>query len=346
MTPTSQYEKRARVILPVLTILLIASLIISAGLGAVTLHPADILRAIWNHFGGHAVVPDWVQNIVWDQRLPRIALGLLVGASLAVAGTLMQSLFHNPMADPYIVGVSSGASVGAVIAMALGVQTAFFGLNLIAICAFVGGLAVTFLVYTLARRGGRVPVSTLLLTGIAIGGLMQALTTLIMIQQQNSDIRRVMGWLMGSLAYRDWHEVLSLLPYTVVGTAIALAMRRDLNILALGDETAHHLGVNLERAKLLMLLVSSLLAAAAVSVSGVIAFVGLIVPHLMRLLIGPDHRILLPACMLSGGLLLVWSDVLARTISPGQEIPIGIITSVLGCLFFLYLLNRREGKVF
>lgn len=345
MTP-SQYERRTRLLLPLLTIAVLFSLVLSAGIGAVAIHPLDILRTIYDHCGGHAPVPDWVQNIVWDQRLPRIFLGLLVGASLAVSGTLMQSLFHNPMADPYIVGVSSGASAGAVIAMALGMQTMVFGVSLIALCAFIGGIGVTFLVYTLARRGGRVPVSTLLLTGIAIGGLMQALTTLIMIQQQNSDIRRVMGWLMGSLAYRDWHEVFSLLPYAVIGSVVALSLRRDLNILALGDETAHHLGINIEFTKIALLALASFLAAAAVSVSGVIAFVGLIVPHLMRLLIGPDHRVLLPACMLSGGLLLIWSDVLARTISPGQEVPIGIITSVLGCLFFLYLLNRREGKVF
>lgn len=343
---TGVSQRRAWMTLSCLAILLVVSLVLSAGIGSVSLQPLDILHAIWNKLGGHSQVSDVTQRIVWDMRLPRIALALLVGSSLAVAGMLMQSLFHNPMADPYIVGVSSGASLGAVVAMALGIHTILFIFNGVALFAFAGGVGVTFLVYTLARRGGRVPVGTLLLTGIAIGGLMQALTAVLMIQQQNSDIRRVMGWLMGSLAYQGWSQILTLVPYTLIGFIFALAWQRDLNILALGDETAHHLGIHLERTKLIMLLVASLLAAASVSVSGVIAFVGLIVPHLMRMIVGPDHRILLPACALSGGLLLIWSDVLARTVSPGQEIPIGIITSVLGSLFFLYLLNRREGKVF
>jgi iron complex transport system permease protein len=154
-------------------------------------------------------------------------------------------------------------------------------------------------------------------------------------------MREVIIWLMGSLANRDWRHVLALLPYTLLGMTIALAWRRDLNILALGDETAHHLGVHLERTKFLLLTTASLLAAAAVAVSGVIAFVGLIVPHLMRLVVGPNHRALLPACLLCGGLLLVWADVLARTLMAGGELPIGIVTSVLGCPFFLYLLHRR-----
>ncbi|HEY3379752.1 MAG TPA: iron chelate uptake ABC transporter family permease subunit [Armatimonadota bacterium] len=338
--------RRAWLLLPVLGALLLVSMVLSAGIGTVSLHAADIVRAVWHHLGGPMTVSPEVDSIVWELRLPRIALALLVGASLSVAGMLMQSLFHNPMADPYIVGVSSGAAVGAVVAMALGLQNIFFGLDSTALFAFVGGVSVTFIVYALARRGGRVPISTLLLTGIAIGGLMQAVTTLLILQQPNSDLRQVMVWLMGGLSDANWQKVGALLPYTFIGTLLAVAWRRDLNILALGDEAAHHLGINLERTKLLLLLIASFLAASAVAVSGVIAFVGLIVPHLMRLLIGPDHRVLLPACLLSGGLLLVWSDVLARTISPGQEVPIGIVTSVLGCLFFLYLLNRREGRVF
>lgn len=345
MTPFMN-RNRAWCTLAILTILLLISLVLSAGMGSVSLSPIDILHALWSKFGGNTPVSEITLRIVWEMRLPRIMLALLVGSSLAVAGMLMQSLFHNPMADPYIVGVSSGASMGAVIAMAFGIHAMFWCFSSITLFAFVGGVGITFLVYTLSRRGGKVPVSTLLLTGIAVGGLMQALTALLMIQQQNSDIRRVMGWLMGSFAYQGWAQVWSLLPYVVIGFVVVLSWRRDLNILALGDETAHHLGINLERTKLLMLIVASLLAAASVAVSGVIAFVGLIVPHLMRLLVGPDHRTLLPACALFGGILLIWSDVLARTISPGQEIPIGIITSVLGCLFFIYLLNRHAGRAF
>jgi len=153
-----------------------------------------------------------------------------------------------------------------------------------------------------------------------------------------------MAWLMGSLANRDWSHVLALLPYLVLGLALVVVLHRELNVLALGDETAHYLGVNIERTKFLLLLVASLLAAAAVAVSGIIAFVGLVIPHLMRLVVGPNHRILLPACLLCGALLLVWADVIARTLIPGGELPIGIVTSILGSPFFLYLLHRREGK--
>lgn len=345
MSATIQ-PKRAGIILLILAVLLLASMVLSAGIGSTTVHPREIVRVVWHHLGGHVDVAQATDVIVWNLRLPRIALALLVGAALALAGALMQALFHNPMADPYIVGVSSGAALGAVIIFALGLQTALGGWNAVSLCAFAGGLMVTFLVYGMARRGGRVPVSTLLLTGIAVGGLMQAITALLLLQREGSEMREVMAWLMGSLANRDWGHVGVLLPYTVIGTAFAMLRARDLNILALGDETAHFLGVSLERTKLALLLIASLLAAAAVAVSGVIAFVGLIVPHLMRLLVGPNHRVLLPACLLCGGLLLVWSDVLARTIVPGSELPIGIVTSVLGSPFFIYLLHRREGRTF
>lgn len=338
--------RRAGLVLLLLATVLLVSVILSAGIGSVALHPWEIVRVIWRHLGGHVRVDDTTDNIVWNLRLPRIALALLVGAALAVAGALMQALFHNPMADPYIVGVSSGAALGAVVVFALGLQASLGGLNAVSLLAFIGGLAVTLLVYAMARRGGRVPVSTLLLTGIALGSLMQAVTAFLLLQRQSNEMHEVMSWLMGSLANKEWTHVLVLLPYTVVGVVCALLCARELNILALGDETAHHLGVSLERTRLLLLLLASLLAAAAVAVSGIIAFVGLIVPHLMRLLIGPNHRLLLPACLLSGGLLLVWADVLARVLVHGGELPIGIVTSVLGAPFFLYLLHRRDGRSF
>jgi len=339
--------RRAWPILLILGVLLLCSVVISAGIGAVWIHPAEVARVVWKHLGGLVNVPATSDVIIWDLRLPRIALALLVGAALAVAGALMQSLFHNPMADPYVVGVSSGAAFGAVVSVACGLQAVSWGaLNITSLLAFGCGLAATFLVYGLSRRAGRVPVGTLLLTGIAIGGLMQAVTSFLLLQQGHSEMREVMAWLMGSMANRGWSHVLTLLPYTVAGMGIALFLQRELNILALGDETAHHLGVNVERTRLLLLFTATLLAAAAVAMSGIIAFVGLIIPHLMRLLIGPNHRRLLPACLLAGGLLLVWADVLARTLIPSGELPIGIVTSVLGCPFFLYLLHRREGKTF
>jgi len=338
--------KRTGIILTILGILLLVSIVLSAGIGAEWVHPRDILQVLWHHLTGHAQAADVNDTIVWNLRLPRIALALLVGAALAVAGALMQALFHNPMADPYIVGVSSGAALGAVAVFTFGLQAALGGLNAVSLASFTGGIAVTFLVYGMARRGGRVPVSTLLLTGIAVGALLQAIMAFLLLQQSGAEMHEVMSWMLGSLSNREWSHVLVLLPYIVVGMGFALLRGRELNILALGDDTAHFLGVSLERTKLLLLLIASLLAAAAVAVSGIIAFVGLIVPHLMRLLIGPNHRVLLPACVLCGGLLLVWADVLARTLIPSGELPIGIVTSVLGSPFFLYLLHKREGKAF
>ena len=336
-------QRGAGMVLLVLSVLLLVSIVLSAGIGSVLLHPIEILRVLWHHLGGHVRVEETTDNIVWNMRLPRIALALLVGAALAVAGVLMQALFHNPMADPYIVGVSSGAALGAVIVFSLGMQASMGSLNAVSLAAFLGGLAVTMLVYGLSRRGGRVPVSTLLLTGIALGSLMQAVTAFMLLQRPGNEMHEVMAWLMGSLAYKEWPQSRAAAVY-LIGAVLALLRGRELNILALGDDTAHYLGVSLERTELLLLLIASLLAAAAVAVSGIIAFVGLIIPHLMRLLVGPNHRVLLPACLLCGGLLLIWADVLARTLIPGGELPIGIVTSVLGSPFFLYLLHRRERR--
>jgi iron complex transport system permease protein len=339
---TQDTTRRAWIILIVLAAMLALSAVLSAGIGSVRIGPGEIARVIWHHLGGQVEVNSAFDSIIWGFRLPRVVLAILVGAALATAGALMQALFHNPMADPYIVGVSSGAAFGAVLVAALGINLVLWGFSLAPLAAFVGGLAVTFLVYALARRNGRVPIGVLLLTGIAVGGLMQAVTSFMLLRQSSADLRTIMSWLMGSLAQSGWHDVLALLPYVTIGLVMVAALQRDLNVLAMGDETAHHLGVNTERSKFLLLLVASLLAAAAVAVSGIIAFVGLIIPHLMRLIVGPNHRVLLPACLLCGGLLLVWADVIARTLIPAGELPIGIVTSVLGSPFFLYLLNRRE----
>jgi len=340
---TQTSHRRAWTVLIVLAVLLVLSAVLSAGIGSVRIGPGEIARVVWHHLGGQVDVDSASDSIIWGFRLPRVALAILVGAALAVAGVLMQALFYNPMADPYIVGVSSGAAFGAVLVAALGLNLALGGFALGPLAAFAGGLAITFLVYALSRRSGRVPIGVLLLTGIAVGGLMQAVTSFMLLRQSSADLRTIMSWLMGSLAQSGWPDVLALLPYLAVGLLMVAALQRDLNVLAMGDETAHHLGVSTERSKFLLLLVASLLAAAAVAVSGIIAFVGLIIPHLMRLIVGPNHRVLLPACFLAGGLLLVWADVIARSLIPGGELPIGIVTSVLGSPFFLYLLNRKEA---
>ncbi|HIE51549.1 MAG TPA: iron ABC transporter permease, partial [Armatimonadetes bacterium] len=232
------------------------------------------------------------------------------------------------------------AGLGAVVAFLSGVQQTFFGLTATLLLAFGGGLVVTAVVYLLSRRGGRVATETLLLTGLAVGTLLTALTSFLMLLGAY-DLHGVLFWLMGSLSGRGWMHVAAMLPYAVLGTAAALVLSRDLNLLLLGEETAAHLGLNVERAKQILLALTAVLTAASVAVSGLIGFVGLLVPHVTRLLVGPDHRLLLPAAALSGGTLLVLADTVARTAITG-EIPLGILTSLLGGPFFLYLLRRER----
>ncbi|WP_336037421.1 vitamin B12 ABC transporter permease BtuC [Halobacterium yunchengense] len=275
------------------------------------------------------------QYIVGEIRLPRIALGAVVGAALAISGAVMQGFFRNPMADPSIIGVSSGAAVGAVSAIAFplllptGVQ----------LSAFLGALVAAFAVYLLASQDGRTPVATLLLAGVAVQTFLGAVTSYLVVHSGRS-IREAMYWLMGNLHAAGWHDVEVALPVVVVGSVVLLAYARDLNVLLAGEEDAHALGVEVERTKRVLLAVSSLVTAAAVSVAGVIGFVGLVVPHVMRLLVGPDHRVLLPTSAFAGGAFLVAADTVAR--AGAAELPVGIVTAFVGAPFFLYLLRNRE----
>ncbi len=330
-----------------LLVLLIATVAISLATGPSALSPAKAGRILVGAVPGlGSLAPPasaTERAIVLDIRLPRLILALLVGASLAVAGTVMQSFFQNPMAAPSILGVSAGAMLGATAAIMLGFDIGFWGLSAVPAAAFVGALAVSAAVYLLSRRGGRTPVTLLLLTGIALGALASAISSFILIRGQQGDLDMVIIWMMGSVANRGWPEVQMILPYVLAGSAIVYLYSRDLNVLLMGDEQAYYLGVPVERVKLILLILASLLAAAAVAVTGAIGFIGLIVPHLMRLLIGPNHRILLPACFLAGGVVLGLSDIVANL---AGEIPIGIVTSLLGAPFFLYLLHRTRDYEF
>ncbi len=278
--------------------------------------------------------------IVRDIRMPRLLLGLLVGMCLAVAGVVMQAFFQNPMAAPSIIGVSSGGALGATAALMLGFDFWVLGLSSVTVSAFAGALAVTAIVYVLSRRGGRTPVSVLLLTGIAVGSMASAASSLILITRGHGQMDRVVYWMLGSLANADWARVQMVWPFALAGCVLVYLYGRDLNVLLLGDEQAHYLGLNVEQVKLVLVTLSSLLAAAAVAVSGIIGFVGLIIPHITRLIVGPDHRWLLPCAGLMGAVLLGFADVMVRL---GGEIPIGIVTSMLGAPFFLYLLHKRRG---
>ena len=282
-------------------------------------------------------VPGTTQYIVGSLRMPRIVLGATVGAGLAVAGTVMQGFFRNPMADPSIIGVSSGAAVGAVTVLSF---PAFlpFGVQ---VAAFLGALVAAFAVYALATENGRTPVATLLLAGVAIQTFLGAITSFVVVHSGDS-IEQAMYWLMGRLNGARWHDVELALPTIVVGSVVLLAYARDMNVLLAGEEDAHTLGVDVERTKRILLAVSSIVTAAAVSVAGLIGFVGLVVPHAMRLLVGPDHRVLLPTSAMAGGAFLVAADTLAR--SQPAQLPVGIVTAFVGAPFFLYLLRDREVR--
>jgi iron complex transport system permease protein len=286
-------------------------------------------------------VPETDETIVRDIRLPRILLGAIVGFALATAGTVMQGFFRNPMADPSIIGVSSGAAAGAVatiafpLALPFGLQTA----------AFVGALVAAFGVYLIATEKGKTPVATLLLAGIAVQTFLGAVISYLLLQSGES-LEEAILWLMGHLQYSTWGRVEATLPLTLLVFGVLLAYARDLNVLLLGEEDAHALGIEVERTKRLLLAGSSVITAGAVAVAGIIGFVGLIVPHVMRLLVGPDHRILLPTSALAGATFLVLADTIARTgpggIPIGTELPVGIVTAAVGAPFFLFLLRRRE----
>ena len=280
-------------------------------------------------------VDNTAETIVRTIRLPRIALGVVVGVALASAGTVMQGFFRNPMADPSIVGVSSGAAVGAVATIALSLSVPFG----IQGAAFAGALVTAFVVYLVATENGRTPVATLLLAGVAVQTFLGAVVSYLLLQAGES-IEQALYWLMGRLHTASWGDVEVTLPVAAACLVVMLVYTRDLNVLLLGEEDAHTLGIEVEQTKRILLAVSSIATAAAVAVAGVIGFVGLVVPHVLRLVVGPDHRVLLPTSAIAGGAFLVAADTVAR--AGPAELPVGIVTAALGAPFFLYLLVTRE----
>ncbi len=282
------------------------------------------------------------ERIIFQLRLPRVLLGLLVGAALSVSGVVMQGLFKNPMADPYIIGISSGAGLGATICIVSSGIAAFGYAR--PLMAFMGAIAAIFLVYNIARVGGKVPVDTLLLSGIAVSYFLSAITSFLMYMSDN--LHQIIFWLMGGLDGIMWIHVKILFPIIFFGILTIYFFSRDMNVMLLGEESAQHLGIEVEQFKRLMMVLASMITAAAVSVSGLIGFVGLMIPHIMRLLFGPDHRILIPSSALAGGIFLVWTDTLARTILAPTELPVGILTAFFGAPFFIYLLKSRKREIF
>jgi iron complex transport system permease protein len=283
-------------------------------------------------------------HIIWSLRLPRVILAVLSGGALGMAGGAFQAFFKNPMADTYVIGVSSGAALGATLGIVSGAG-GILGIFEIPLFSFSGALLSTLLVYSLARSGKKVVVFTLLLAGVALSSFMSSVMSFLMVMHADS-IDKVFMWLMGSFANRTWQHVGVAAPLIAVGAAVLLVLAKDLNALVFGDSTAQHLGVDLARLHWLILVAASLSAAGAVAVCGTIGFVGLIVPHAARILVGPDHRILLPFSFFLGGAFMLAADTAARTFFAPMEIPVGIITALIGAPFFIYLLKKNKSKSF
>ncbi len=316
--------------------------------GSVQIPFSDVCRTLLSQLPFADITPTWpatTGTIILEIRLPRVILAGLVGAALAIAGATYQGLFRNPLADPYLIGVAQGASLGAVIGFLLPFDWQGMGFGSIPALAFIGAMISVAIVYSLARVGKTLPVTTLILAGVALGALWGSIVSYLIITSKEK-IHGIMFWLMGSFSLSEWSEVKVVLPYVVVGVATILIYSRSLNVMQLDEEQAQQLGINVEKVKLILLAAATLITAAAVSFVGIIGFVGIIIPHAVRLIWGPDYRFLLPLSVLSGAIFLVLADLIARTALAPVEIPIGVITAICGVPFFLYLLRRRKRAVF
>lgn len=343
---------RTAAVLGIGLVLAIVVLLAAVGMGSVSISPDETLRVIWQRLaGGTAGAGAVTETIILDLRLPRVLTAMLVGGGLAVAGAVFQALLRNPLADPYIIGTAAGASLGAVTglmlpalvpALALGAASSWLGLGIVQLLAFGGGLAAVLVVYAIARSGGRVPVVTLLLTGYAVSAMLAAGVALLMFLSGDR-LAAIFSWLMGSLAAASWQRLAFAAPLVIVALGLLVVRWRRLNLLLLGDEPAAHLGLDVERERRTLTMLATLCASAVVAISGTIGFVGLVVPHLLRLAIGPDHRLLLPASAIYGACLLGLADLGARL---AGGLPVGIVTALLGAPFFLWLLRRSRSAVY
>jgi len=321
-----------------LGLVLFVVVVISLRMGAYPISVADIVKTLFNGVlrRWEAIAPEFT-SVVFNIRLPRIALGILVGASLSTAGAGFQALLRNPLADPYVLGVSSGAALGAIISLAVSPQTP----GTIQFAAFAGAAATIAAVYFLGRRGGQVDSATLLLAGIVAVSFLSAVIMFLMTMLPGRDLRGMAFWLMGDLATQPRINSGWLYLLLIIGVGSIYAASSDLNLILTGEQEARHLGVNVNRVKLVVYVAASLLTGLAVSVSGAIGYVGLLVPHLMRMMFGSDYRILIPASALGGAILIVFADMLARTVVAPTELPVGAMTALVGAPVFIYLMRRR-----
>ncbi len=327
------------------SVVLAVALVLSVAVGPVFIPPGTILSLLAAKLAGTlpASAGEVFPTILFEIRLPHALLILLTGAALAGSGASYQGLFRNPLADPYLIGVASGAGLGAVIAMSIRWPADLLGLYVIPAAAFVGALATVLMVYSLARYGKSLPTTTLILAGVAISSFATSLTSFLMLRS-NEELRRATGWLLGGSLMSGWQPVIAVLPYVLLGLGILVISGHALNVLQFGEEQASQMGLAAERVKFLLILAASLTAAAAVAFSGIIGFIGLIVPHLVRLLWGADYRRLIPLSIISGGSALLIADLLSRVVLAPQIVPVGIVTALAGAPFFLWVLRRAKNQ--
>jgi iron complex transport system permease protein len=350
-SPEANYSKRShrwKLIIALLVISLFFIVIVSLNIGYSPISFSEILSIIGKQIPlvNSSVDPNSFTAvdaaIILQIRLPRILAGVFIGAALAASGVLYQGVFKNPMADPYILGVSTGAAVGAGMGILFGAGLSYFGFPIIQTSAFIAAMVTVFFVYAISRVGSRVPEMTLLLSGIAITIFLGAIYQLMQVVAENYQLHALVSWTIGSLSNIPWSDLWKIVPIAIVGVLLSYFFSRDLNMISLGDETAQNLGVNTERTKKILLTIGAMMTAVAVSISGSIGFVGLMIPHITRLLVGPDHRLLLPASAIVGAIFLVVCDALARVLTGAAELPVGIITAIAGIPFFIFLLRKRK----
>lgn len=345
-------RKRLGVALIIGLLLLIITLLVCVSIGSVAVPLYDILRIFLHKLPGMDswIQPDWdlsSEKIVLQVRLPRVLLGLLVGSCLAACGAAFQGVLRNPLADPFTLGVSSGASVGAALLIFFGWQYSLLGIFTLPLVAFLSGIITLGIVLRLAGERGKLPAESLILAGVVMQSFLGAVVSFLTTMSKQT-VNEILFWTMGGLSLKGWSYTAILFPYLLVGTVYLCSQARKLNLLALGERLAENTGLDVERTKRRMLIAATLMAAAAVSVSGVIGFVGLVVPHMLRLLLGADYRIIMPLSVIGGGVFMMWSDLAARTVLAPTEIPLGVVTAFIGAPFFGYLLyrnkKRREGR--
>lgn len=343
-------ENKSKAIIGGLFIALLLFIILYTTIGTASISSLDSLKIIAsklpilkNYIDISYLNPSSI-TIIFNIRFPRVLLGVLVGASLSISGAVFQSLFKNPMADPYIIGVSSGAAFGATLAIVFRINFNIGNISAISIMAFISAILSVLFVYSLASVKNKLPINTLLLSGIAVGQFLNALMSIIMVLYTR-EMENIIYWTMGGLSGKGWDPVLRIFFPILISSLILRFYSRELNIILLGDDFAKTSGVNIEKTKLIMLVISTLITALSVSVSGIIGFVGLIIPHVARIIFGPDNRILIPSSGILGAIFLITADTIARTIIAPTELPVGVVTALFGTPFFIYLLKSGKNRL-